>query len=54
MIVELAIFCANCEEELVIRSMHISDEGTPRVHADEFSQTSWICPNCGHTLVSEI
>jgi len=49
MIVELSVNCIECEEEIVHRSLHFSDDKTPRVNVYEFSQTDWVCSACGHT-----
>lgn len=49
MIVELVVNCVKCDEEIVHRSLHVSDGKTPQVNVDEFSQSDWVCPKCGHT-----
>ena len=55
MIVELVVNCIECEEEIVHRSMHVSDAEVPQVNVDEFSQSDWVCPKCGHiTCVGDI
>lgn len=49
MIIALTVNCVNCDEGIVRQSLHLSDGGIPSVSVDEFSQTSWRCPSCGHT-----
>lgn len=55
MIVELSVNCANCDEEIVKQSLHLSDDEIPRVDVFEFAQTVWRCPSCGHhTCIGDI
>lgn len=55
MIIELSVNCANCDEEIVKQSLHLSNDETPRVDVFEFAQTTWKCPSCGHhTCIGDI
>ena len=55
MVVGLSVNCANCDEEIVRHSLHLSDEGITRIDVSEFSQTTWECPSCGHhTCIGDI
>lgn len=49
MIIELVVNCVNCDAEIAHKSLHVDDEGIASVNVDEFSQTDWLCPECGHT-----
>jgi hypothetical protein len=48
-IVDLIVNCIECDAEIVHRSLHVSDGEVPQINVDEFSQSDWVCPNCGHT-----
>jgi len=46
----LKINCPDCDEEIKHDSLHLSDEEVAEVNVDEFSQTDWVCENCGRTF----
>lgn len=50
MIIRLAVNCVNCDEEIVRESLHLAEDETDiTVNISEFEQSSWRCPECGHT-----
>jgi len=50
--ITLIVNCANCDAEIKKGSVHLSDSSTTiEVSVYEFSQTSWVCDECGHTTI---
>lgn len=44
----IEVDCINCDEPIRKQILHIGEEN-PAVNVHSFSQTSWICSECGHT-----